>query len=185
MSAACSRSWCVATSCARPDRHVGGAVAEGGAFALSGAGLLELMVAALARGASVRFTARGFSMDPFVRDGDVLTVAPVRRRPGLGRVVAVRDAVSGRLVVHRVVAHATRGVLVRGDAAGQADGVADPPNVLGVVVAVERRGRRVRLGCGPERMPLARLSRAGLLAPLVARARWVRHALSPARAMSE
>jgi len=152
---------------------------RGGEYALSGAGLLELLSAALARGASFRFTARGFSMDPFVRDGDVLTVARVRRRPGLGRVVAFRDLLTGRLVVHRVVAHTSGGVLVRGDGAGLADGVVGPKDVLGVVVAVERRGCRVCLGCGPERLPLAALSRAGLLAPLVSGARRVRHALTP------
>jgi hypothetical protein len=157
-------------------------VAQGGEYALSGAGLLELMSAALARGACFRFTARGFSMDPFVRDGDVLTVARLRRRPGLGQVVAVRGPATGRLVVHRVVAHASGGVLVRGDGAGQADGVTAPRDVLGVVVSVERGGRRVRLGRGLERLPLAALSRAGLLAPLVAGARRLRHALAPGRA---
>ncbi len=158
-----------------------GPVVEGGAYALSGGGLLELMSATLARDTRFRFTARGFSMDPFVRDGDVLTIAPLRRRPGLGRVVAVRDPATGRLVVHRVVAHVSGGVLVRGDGAGQADGVAGPGDVLGLVVAVERRGRHVRLGCGPERLPLSALSRAGLLVPVVAAARRARHALHPAR----
>ena len=155
-----------------------GPVVEGGAYALSGGGLLELMSATLRRGACFRFTARGFSMDPFVRDGDVLTVAPARGRPALGRVVAVRDPVTGRLVVHRVVARGPGGVLVRGDGAGQADGVAGPGDVLGQVVAVERRGRRVRLGCGPERRAVSALSRAGLLVPLVAAARRARRALS-------
>jgi hypothetical protein len=153
-------------------------VVEGEALALSGAGLLALMGAAMERGASFRFTARGFSMDPFVRDGDVLTVAAVSARPGLGRVVAVRAPATGRLVVHRVVAHVPGGVLVRGDAAGRADGVVGPKDVLGVVVAVERRGRRVRLGCGPERVVLSILSRAGSLAPLVKSARRLWHSLA-------
>jgi hypothetical protein len=151
-----------------------GPVVEGGAFALSGGGLLELMRATLGRGVYFRFTARGFSMDPFIRDGDVLTVAPVRRRPGLGRVFAVHDPVTGRVVVHRVVARPFGGVLVRGDGVGQADGLAEPGDVLGLVVAVERRGRRIRLGCGPERLLLAVVSRVGLLAPLVAAARRLR-----------
>ena len=154
-----------------------GPVVEGGAYALSGGGLLELMSATLRRGACFRFTARGFSMDPFVRDGDVLTVGPVRGRPALGRVVAVRDPATGRLVVHRVVARGSGGVLVRGDGAGQADGVAGPGDVLGQVVAVERRGRRVRLGSGPERRAVSALSRAGLLVPLVAAARRARRVL--------
>ena len=98
-------------------------------------------------------------MDPFMRDGDVLLVGPLRRKPELGRVVAVRNSVSGRLVVHRVVARTRGGVLVRGDGAGRADGEATPGGVLGVVGGVERRGRRVHLGQGPERVPDTRCCR--------------------------
>lgn len=177
MSAGSSRNCCAATSCAPPEPLTDGPVAHGGAYALSGMGLLQLMDAALARGASFRFTARGFSMDPFVRDGDVLTVARVTRRPALGDVIAVRDPVSRRLVVHRVVACRPEGVVVRGDGAGQADGVAGPRDVLGRVVAVERRGRCVRLGRGPERLALALLSRAGLLTRLVRALRRTAHRL--------
>lgn len=144
---------------------------HGAAYALSGAGLQTLMGAALARGASFRFTARGFSMDPFVRDGDVLTVGVAARRPKAGDIVAVRAQATGRLLVHRVVAHVPAGLLVRGDGSGQADGVFGPADVLGVVVVVERRGRVVRLGRGPERRLIALLSREGMLRPLVAAGR--------------
>ena len=146
---------------------------HGAAYALSGAGLQTLMGAALARGASFRFTARGFSMDPFVRDGDVLTVGVAWRRPKVGDIVAVRSPVTGRLLVHRVVADVATGLLVRGDGAGQADGTFGPADVLGVVVGVERRGRVVRLGRGPERRAIALLSRDGWLRPLVAGGRRV------------
>lgn len=144
---------------------------HGAAYALSGAGLQALMSAALARGASFRFTARGCSMDPFVRDGDVLTVGVAARRPRVGDIVAVRDPATGRLLVHRVVAHVSPGLLVRGDGTGQADGVFGPAGVLGVVVGVERRGQVVRLGRGPERRAIALLSRGGALRPLVAAGR--------------
>ena len=144
---------------------------HGAAHKLSGAGLRTLMGAALARGASLRFTARGGSMDPFVRDGDVLTVGVADRRPEVGDIVAACDPVTGRLLVHRVVAHAAGGVLVRGDGAGQTDGVFGPADVLGTVVSVERLGRVVRLGRGPERRVIALLSRAGWLRPLVAAGR--------------
>ncbi len=112
-------------------------------------------------------------MDPFVRDGDVLTVGACLRRPAVGEIVAACHPVTGRLLVHRVVAHVDGGVLVRGDGAGQADGVLGPAGVLGAVVSVERLGRTVRLGRGPERGAIALLSRAGLLRPLVAAGRRV------------
>jgi len=110
-------------------------------------------------------------MDPFVRDGDVLTVGTAARRPQVGDIAAVRDPATGRLLVHRVVAHVPAGLLVRGDGTGQVDGVFGPADVLGVVARVERRGQVVRLGCGPERRAIALLSRGGMLRPLVAAVR--------------
>ena len=40
------------------------------------------------------------------------------------------------------------------------------PGILGRVTRIERAGRRVRLGLGPERALIAVLSRRGLLRPL-------------------
>jgi hypothetical protein len=47
--------------------------------------------------------------------------------------------------------------------AANADPVASPEDLLGRVTRVERGGRRVRLGLGVERLPIAWLSRVGLL----------------------
>ena len=47
-----------------------------GGLSLSGEALIELMRAVLARGLPFRFAARGFSMAPFIRDGDVISVSP-------------------------------------------------------------------------------------------------------------
>ena len=56
---------------------------------LSGQALLDLMRAVLAKGVPFRFCARGWSMAPFIRDGDVITVSPLRQSlPGVGEVVA-------------------------------------------------------------------------------------------------
>jgi hypothetical protein len=163
-------------------------VAEGGALPISGEALPELMRAVLARGLPFRFRARGWSMAPTIRDGDVITVAPLRRaRPGVGRVVAFVRPGEGKLVVHRVVARRRggsimRGDSVRGDGVGgdsvreDADGPIPAENVLGEVTRVEREGRAVRLGLGPERYVLAWLSRARLLMPLSG---WLASRLGP------
>ncbi|MFA4965750.1 MAG: S26 family signal peptidase [Thermoleophilia bacterium] len=143
-------------------------VAEGGVLVLDGAALRELMGAALTRGAPFRFSARGTSMEPFVHDGDVLTVVPgVRQAPGLGRVIAYLAPDPERIVVHRVVATRPAGVVARGDGAGLADGIVRPSQVMGVVVRAERGGRTLRLGLGAERRLIALLSRWGLLVPAV------------------
>ncbi len=142
-------------------------VARVGELRLSGQALLELMRAVLARGLPFRFCARGWSMTPFIRDGDVLTVSPLQQSPGLGEVVAfVRPGIE-KLVVHRVVARHGAASLVQGDAESEyADRLVLRGNLLGRVIRVERNGRNVWLGLGPERVVIAWLSRLGQLTPL-------------------
>lgn len=110
----------------------------------------------------------GASMAPFIRTGDVVTLRPCERAR-LGDVVA-RLAGPDRLLVHRVV---TGGEppLTRGDSAHEPDPPLSPGELLGRVWAVERAGRGVRAGLGPERQVLAWLSRRGWLRPLLVLAR--------------
>jgi signal peptidase len=113
----------------------------------------EALAAGILQGGSgLRFRARGTSMRPFIRDGDVLEVqpldgAPVRR----GDVLLCRDG-RGRLVAHRVIRlgrHDGRVALrTRGDALASPDRLVCLEQVLGRVVAVERGGRRIRLEHG-------------------------------------
>jgi hypothetical protein len=143
---------------------------DGGVLSLSGPGLRVLLRTVVSRGVAFRFTARGLSMQPFIRDGDVITVAPLTRRSRRGDVLAVCDPVSERLVVHRVVAVAGEVYVTRGDNTDREDGPAHLADVVGRVVAVERAGRRVRLGHGPEGALIAAAQRHGWLAPAVRRA---------------
>jgi signal peptidase I len=132
------------------------------------------MRAVLSRGVPFRFRARGGSMHPFVRDGDVVTVQPLgKSRIGAGDIVAFTHPGAGRLVVHRVAAGTGRGLLMKGDNAEYADGIVPLENVLGRVSRVERDGRRIRLGVGPERALIAWLSRSDRLETMLAPARWV------------
>lgn len=128
----------------------------------------------LARGVPFRFEARGYSMFPFIRDGDAVTIAPLRgRRARLGEVVAFAGVADG-LVVHRVIARRPGVYKIHGDYLGGPDDVVSFASVLGAVTRVERRGRLVRLGLGPERLLVGGLVRLGLLRPLVAAARALR-----------
>jgi hypothetical protein len=110
-------------------------------------------------------------MLPFIYDGDVVTIAPLAaRNPRLGDAVAFVHPEHGRLVVHRVVAAREEGYLIQGDnACDGSDGPVPHDQILGCVTRIERDGRRVWLGFGPERRAVALLSRAGLLAPLCRR----------------
>ena len=145
-------------------------VVDGGVQPVSGEALSALMSDVLARGVPFRFAAPGFSMFPFIRDGDAVTISPLRGRPArFGDVVAFTGPRGGP-IVHRVTARRPGRYEIRGDCSGGPDGIDVVPaaGIIGVVTRVERRGRRVRLGLGPERALAAGLSRLGLLQPLVA-----------------
>ncbi len=142
---------------------------DDGVLLLSSAAFRDIMAAILDRGEAVRFRAGGVSMLPFIRDGDVLTVSPLAgRRPGLGDVVAFRHPRDGHVLLHRVVGIIPAGVVTKGDAALQPDGLVPPDRVLGRLTLVERDQRRVRLGIGPERRLVAALSRHALLVHVTA-----------------
>jgi hypothetical protein len=130
--------------------------------------LIELLRAVLDKGKPFRFEATGGSMSPFVRDGDVITVSPLSdSSPRLGDVVAFIRPEDGKLVVHRVVGERDGFYLIRGDSASNCADVIPRANILGRVSRVERNGKRVYLGLGPERQLIAFLTRGELLWPLL------------------
>lgn len=138
---------------------------------LPGPVLVALLRAALERGASFHFEAPGPSMSPFIQDGDAIMVSPLAgASPGCGDVVAFLRPDSGKLVVHRVVGQQGDAFLVRGDSTAvsiAAYELVPAASILGRVTKVERNGRPVRLGLGPERRLIAVLSRWGLLQSLL------------------
>ena len=135
-----------------------------GELRLSNPGQLELLRATVERGMALRTSVRGFSMAPFIRDHDVLTIAPLNGRvPRAGQVVAFTQTRTGRLAIHRVIAKVGDGWLIRGDNCPEADGLVRHEHIVGCVVRVERKGREVRLGLGAEARIIAWLQcRAGL-----------------------
>lgn len=82
-------------------------------------------------------------MLPSLRDGDLLVIQPVSvSEVRIGDVICYEPASAG-LCLHRVIAREKRGFVTRGDALAYVEIVPETA-VLGVVTAVERRGR-VRL----------------------------------------
>jgi len=142
--------------------------AEGGELSLSSPALIELMRGVLDKEVPFRFQAKGFSMSPFIKNGDVITVETLPDgAPRLGHIVAFRHPGSGRLVVHRVVGRKGGAYLIKGDAAPEGDGLVPADNILALVTKVEREGQPVRLGIGPARLLIAFLTRSGLFLRLV------------------
>jgi ribosomal protein S18 acetylase RimI-like enzyme len=98
---------------------------------------------------SIRFRAKGFSMRPFIQDGDLITVSPLRNSPiRIGDVVLYKTA-DGRIIVHRVI-RKTRidgkaAFFIKGDAAFDKPEEVDAKRILGRVVAIERNRLKRKL----------------------------------------
>ncbi len=130
--------------------------------------LLPIAQEVLARGAKLRFCARGDSMLPFIQDRDVLTITPLfSSLPRLGEVVAFVHPDSHNFTVHRVIR--TRGprYLLKGDSVKTVDGWIYPCSILGRVISVERSGQAVHFGLGSERIAIALLQRHRYVCNLV------------------
>ncbi len=137
-------------------------------FNLSGGLTVELMREVFSRGACFHFQVRGFSMSPFIRDKDIVMISPITRSHlGLGKVVACLCPPYKKLIVHRIVAKKSNYYLIKGDSYLWADCRISKKDVLGVVTAIEREGRSVYFGLGPERIAIALLSRSRLLSTVI------------------
>lgn len=128
----------------------------------------DLVKDILSQGAECRFQANGHSMGPFIKDGDIITVSPIlRSSPGIGDVVAFIHKETGRLFIHRVIGKNGESYLTRGDNTLEGDGFVSEANILGYVTKVERNGKKVFLGAGPERFLIAYLTRKGFFLSFV------------------
>lgn len=108
-------------------------------------GQLEPLLELLARGRSVSLRARGASMRPFVRDGDVVLLSPpgdLTRLPAGELLLALRG---GALRLHRAVRvdRVALRVELRGDALRESDGWFEARELVAHVRALTRGGRAV------------------------------------------
>jgi len=135
---------------------------------LSGKALGELLRATLEKGAPFRFLVKGFSMSPFIRDGDIVTISPLSCAKTLfGKAVAFIHPCAEKLIIHRVIKQLKGCYLIKGDSLFYPDGFIPNENLLGFVSKVERKGRKVRLGLGKEEVLIVFLSRKRILPFLV------------------
>ncbi|MBU4312104.1 MAG: S26 family signal peptidase [Candidatus Omnitrophica bacterium] len=129
-------------------------------FSLSGEAMTGLLQAVLDRRAPFKFKARGFSMSPFIKNGDVVTISPlINHSIGFGKSVVFIHPQTGKLVIHRVVGQKGSRYFIKGDSIADADGFVPKKNILGIVTRVEREARSVHFGLGPERFVIAFLSK--------------------------
>lgn len=130
--------------------------------------LVELAKEVLSKGAECRLQVKGYSMSPFIKDNDVVTISPVSEAsPGLGDVIAFVHPKTERLLIHRVVGKSGDACLVKGENALEPDGLIERKDIVGIITRVERKGRKVLLGLGPERVLIALLTRTNLVLPVL------------------
>jgi signal peptidase I len=102
---------------------------------------LDLAAEVLASFGQARLPVTGSSMFPCMQPGDLLEI----RRPAgpirSGDVVIYQR--HDRLVVHRVVGQTADLIVTRGDRLRHPDAPVPVNEVLGIVAAIERRGRRI------------------------------------------
>lgn len=111
--------------------------------------LLGLSRDILKKGRSVRFQAKGWSMHPFVQDGDFITVSPVEDSSIKTGDVVFYSTAEDRIIVHRVIRKYQKDgrvtMLIKGDATSGPSEKVNAENILGKVVAIERDGQKKRL----------------------------------------
>ena len=95
--------------------------------------------------------ARGNSMRPFIHEGDMLRIRPLRsHEPEVGDIVAFIQSDTGLFVVHRVVKKSGYNFLVKGD------------NVSGVIDCVtkdEMVGKIIKIGTNSNRLQVSGLGK--------------------------
>ena len=136
-----------------------------------GSDLLELSNEILGRGARLRFRARGGSMLPFIRNGQIIEVEPIHTgQIRVGDIVFYRSW-SGGIFAHRVIKkrEGEKGIVLvtKGDAVPNPDAPVYPDQVLGRVAVVERGGRNVRFDNGLHRLVSVLYARVSPFSPWI------------------
>ena len=126
----------------------------------------ELMNAVLQKGKPFRFKAAGFSMSPFISDGDILTITPLERVIRIGQILAIYDG-QKHLYIHRVIKIDDDKYLLKGDNSLTPDGWVTRNEILGFVTTVIHKSGHRQIGLGAERGLIAFCSKIGVLIPVV------------------
>jgi signal peptidase I len=126
--------------------------------------LVELVKEVLGKGVECRLQVKGYSMSPFIKDNDVVTISPISdASPGFGDVIAFVHPKADKFFIHRVVGKIGGAYLIKGENSLEPDGLIERKHIIGIITRVERDGKKVFFGLGPERFLVALLTRTNLL----------------------
>lgn len=134
---------------------------------IKGPGFTDIAKAVTEKGKKFRFLARGFSMSPFIKDGDLITVSPLKeRRLKKGDIVAFYDPDKNhKLCVHRIISIKNDVCQIKGDNLHSPDGFFSQDKILGMISEASRDGKKIIFGIHTGKKMIALFSRGGFLAP--------------------
>ena len=142
---------------------------ENNELSLSGPAFVELAQSVLKKELPFRFRATGFSMYPFIRDGDIITISPLRNEAlRFGDVVAFVHPKLGNLIIHRIFGRRKNSFHIKGDNVPFSNGFVPRKSIIGRITKVEREGKVVSFGFGIERFLIAFLTRGGCVSAFFA-----------------
>jgi signal peptidase I len=114
--------------------------------------LLTLCQEVLGKGSTLRFRALGGSMFPFIRPGDIITAKSIPPDDlTVGQVLFYYK--DGNFFVHRLKERISNSLIkTRGDNLRFNDNFITPSEVLGKIVMIERKGKRIDMESGLMRL---------------------------------
>ncbi len=112
-------------------------------LSLSGEDLYELMESFLTTGlqSSMKIQCMGWSMSPFIRNENSVTLRPLDESRSLknGDIVAAAVRDRRRVIVHRIIKSAPPEYLIKGDNNSTSDGWFSKNDILGLVERIENK----------------------------------------------
>lgn len=106
---------------------------------ISNANLADILGSTVHKEASLKFTARGRSMFPYICNGDVITIHPVSKKQiRLGDVVAYVCKKNKKIIIHRIINKCKGKYRLKGDNLFRGDGLHDEKEILGYVEKIHR-----------------------------------------------
>lgn len=112
---------------------------------VKGSDFLEISKSLLEGGRAISFRAKGWSMRPYIRDGDIVTVVPLNNTPLRKGEIVLFSTPDGRITLHRILRifgkNNPMAFFVKGDAAFGRPERIQLQNILGRVVEIKRHER--------------------------------------------
>lgn len=108
---------------------------------------IDLLQSVIRSNHSLRMTAMGRSMMPFIKNGDRILITPViAEELKVGNILAFEHPNNHKLTVHRLIQKRQGFLLMKGDNCQENDGVITYEKVIGKVIEIRRSKRNMKVG---------------------------------------